>query len=574
MLNRERMQAVATAEKVKAENGLIAQTAFSFIPQSPTPRQKLFLDLKDALEVFYGGAAGGGKSSALLMAALEYVDVPGYAALLMRRTYADLSKPGALMDRAHQWLQGKAHWSDKTKTWTFPSGATLTFGYLDTENDKYQYQSSEFQFIGFDELSQFTLTQFTYLYSRLRRLKNSDVPVRMRAGSNPGGQGAAWVKERYIPDNFTPEDAIKEKIWRKDGEDEETGETIIRYFIPARIDDNPHLDQAEYELSLRELDPVTRAQLRRGDWQISVRGDILYMWDERYHVITWSQFEKVFGSRHIPFHWKLGIFQDWGATPEHPCATGWFATAAQNTSNVNGVRMAGAVFHYRSLVVHTKTAREVKKLIRDAMTPHNEISRTELWKMSHERLSERLEYWKIDETTDYALPFSNWQTGKTRGVEQLKNALTIRETDKPNPFNPDLFGHPSLYIIVDDNERFNPQTDAGMVRIRQEAPAYKWATPKSGEAPATLVPYALFNDAMDYAREAAVNYFPTLADFTREEKIEMAMPDSLKVDIIGAMPTQDMRDLASQARLMERKKIEKRMDAPVRSAASGLLRRR
>src|SRR5882757_1647282 len=114
-----------------------------FCPQIPTERQKLFLSLSDEREVFYGGAAAGGKSSALLMAALEYVDVPDYAALLLRRTYADLSKPGALLDRAAQWFRGKgARWNDQKKQWTFPSGAKITFGYLESETDKYNYLST------------------------------------------------------------------------------------------------------------------------------------------------------------------------------------------------------------------------------------------------------------------------------------------------------------------------------------------------------------------------------------------------------------------------------------------------
>ena len=72
------------------------------------------------LEAFYGGAAGGGKSIALLMAALQYVDVPGYAAIIFRRSYADLSLPGALMDRAHEWLGSTdAVWHEQIKTWVF-----------------------------------------------------------------------------------------------------------------------------------------------------------------------------------------------------------------------------------------------------------------------------------------------------------------------------------------------------------------------------------------------------------------------------------------------------------------------
>src|SRR4051812_27808590 len=71
----------------------------SYCPHDPSenPKQAAFLVCPN-LEAFYGGAAGGGKSDALLAGGLEYVDVPGYAAILFRRTYADLALPGALMD--------------------------------------------------------------------------------------------------------------------------------------------------------------------------------------------------------------------------------------------------------------------------------------------------------------------------------------------------------------------------------------------------------------------------------------------------------------------------------------------
>jgi predicted phage terminase large subunit-like protein len=224
-----------------------------FIPHRPTPKQAAFL-LLNCLEAFYGGAAGGGKSDALLMAALQYVDVPGYSAILFRRTYADLSLPKALLDRAREWLSGTdAVWHDQRKEWTFPSGAQLVFGYLENDKDMYRYQSAEFQFVGFDELTQFSERQYRYLFSRLRRLKNAPVPLRMRGASNPGGIGHAWCKQRLIIE----------------------GRSAGRVFIGARLTDNPYLDQDEYRKSLANLDPVTQAQLLRGDWDIAEGGAVL-----------------------------------------------------------------------------------------------------------------------------------------------------------------------------------------------------------------------------------------------------------------------------------------------------------
>lgn len=291
-------------------------------PHSPFGRQKLFLhDLHDAREAFYGGAAGGMKSDALLQAALEYVDVPGYAALLLRRTYADLSKPGALMHRAQEWLyDSPARWNGQDHQWRFPSGSVLQFGYLETESDKLKYQSSEFQFIGFDEVTQFAESQYTYLFSRLRRpgvpcekcsqvlrrdggawihdeeqkvidcsspvpaarviaqykpsangLSVFDIPLRMRSASNPAEDHTGyWVAERFVPDDFTPDDANEPRIFWKAGKDAH-GEVVQRPFVPSRMEDNPFLDQKAYDLSLGELDEVTYEQLKKVTGRLSAR---------------------------------------------------------------------------------------------------------------------------------------------------------------------------------------------------------------------------------------------------------------------------------------------------------------
>jgi len=262
---------------VKVTEGAIKWAPW--IPHDPTKnvKQLAFL-MYTGQEALYGGAAGGGKSDALLMAALQYTDVPGYSALLLRRTYPELAKSDGLIPRSIEWLNGKGpDWHETKKLWQFPSGARLEFGHLMRTNDMYRYQSAEYNFIGFDELTTFEEDQYRYMFSRLRRLESSDVPLRMRAGSNPGGIGHDWVSQRFLVE----------------------GPASGRLFIPANLDDNPFLDKESYEHSLNELDPTTRRQLRYGDWNARRRGA---MFQRSWFPIVAEPPEKV--DRRIRF-WDL-----------------------------------------------------------------------------------------------------------------------------------------------------------------------------------------------------------------------------------------------------------------------------
>lgn len=222
-----------------------------YIPCVPSPRQGAFLAYP-TLEVGYGGAAGGGKSVALLMAALQYVQVPGYHAILIRRTFADLNLPAALIPMSHEWLAPTdARWNGQEHRWTFPSGATLSFGYCENANDIYRYQGAALAFVGFDELTQFPEHPYRYLFSRLRKRRELPVPLRFRAGFNPGGIGHDWVRARFVD-----------------------GQTDRRRFVPAKLEDNPHLDRESYEEALEQLDGVTRAQLRHGNWDVRPEGNL------------------------------------------------------------------------------------------------------------------------------------------------------------------------------------------------------------------------------------------------------------------------------------------------------------
>lgn len=234
---------------------LLVPRLTKYIPHVPEPPQQAFL-LLDQREAFYGGAAGGGKSDALLMGALQYVDIPGYNALILRRTFAELVMPEAIMARSLEWLSGTdAVWNQGEHKWTFPSGATLSFGHVQYDNDRFNYQGAAFQYIAFDELTEFTELVYRFLLSRARRPSGlgggkdtllSRVPIRVRGASNPGGLGHDWVKTRFV-DPIT---------------------SVGRPFIPAKLDDNPYLDREEYRQTLMELDPLTRKRLLDGDWSV------------------------------------------------------------------------------------------------------------------------------------------------------------------------------------------------------------------------------------------------------------------------------------------------------------------
>ena len=187
-------------ERERRKRALLELLTIPFCPFTPTATQAHFL-FDVGREALYGGAAGGGKSIAMLMAALQFTGIPDYAAIVFRRSLSDLQLPSGLISVSQGWLAGQVRWSSDEHTWRFPSGARLVFGYLDRDADKYRYQGAEFQFIGFDELTQFPEESYRYLFSRLRGPSDpgralSEVPLRMRATTNPGGEGHDWVRAR------------------------------------------------------------------------------------------------------------------------------------------------------------------------------------------------------------------------------------------------------------------------------------------------------------------------------------------------------------------------------------------
>lgn len=263
-----------------------------FCPEEPSLTQKVFLRT-NAIEALFGGAAGGGKSSALLMSALQYVDVPGYSAILFRRTFADLSLPGALMDRFKTWVDEMdgIHWNANSYVATFPSGARISFGYLNNTNDYLRYKGSEFQFIGMDEVTEIRESDYRYLFSRLRRPASgplSQVPLRMRAASNPAPN---WVRQRFIIEGL------------------EKG----RIFVPSKLTDNPGIDADSYRQALQALDPIERRRLEEGDWWSTTLGTMFER--ESVVIIDNSDIPEVTSAARAVRFWDLAATEPSQSTP-------------------------------------------------------------------------------------------------------------------------------------------------------------------------------------------------------------------------------------------------------------------
>jgi hypothetical protein len=261
----------------------------------------------DADECLYGGAAGGGKSDALLAEALRDCDRPGFRALLLRRTFPELKM--SLIDRSHALYGGRGIYNEAQHTWNFPSGARITFGHVKDDKAVHRYQSAAFAYIGFDELTSFTQYQYEYMVSRNRN--TSGIFNRMRAATNPGGLGHVWVKKRWI-DRLDP----FELRWfvRRDDRDIEVEEgdedARSRQFIPAKVSDNPSLMRADpgYMARLKALPDKDRKMLLDGRWDVAFEGLVYDEFDITRNVISpipipadWMRFRAIDFGYNNPF---------------------------------------------------------------------------------------------------------------------------------------------------------------------------------------------------------------------------------------------------------------------------------
>lgn len=341
----------------EADKSVSEQLDFNAIEQAFTDREVIFSPnpgpqteflAASEREVLFGGAAGGGKSQALLADPLRYFGVPAFNGLLLRRTNDELRELVWKSQELYPQAYPGAKWQEKKSQWTFPSGARLWMTYLERPEDVMRYQGQAFSWIGWDELTQHP-TPFAYLYmlSRLRTT-DPDLPLCVRSTTNPGSSGHGWVKKMFIDPapsgkSFDATDLDTGKVLTYPEGHKKAGQALFkRRFIPSKLSDNPYLsDDGVYEANLLSLPEAQRRQLLEGDWTIAEGAAFS---EFRVHQHTCEPFD-------IPPEWRRFRSCDYGYSSHS--AVHWYAIDPNFET----------LYVYRELYVSKHTGRDLSKAV-------------------------------------------------------------------------------------------------------------------------------------------------------------------------------------------------------------------
>ncbi len=237
----------------------------------------------------------------------------------------------------------------KLPAWTFPSGAKYAFGQCQNEVDKYNYQGKEFHYLGFDQVEEFTESQYLFLIAQ-NRTSDRNIKCYIRSSANPGGVGHAWVKKRFIESLKAHEIRYFKRVNDDDMEcakDDPSG--ISRSFVPASVYDNPSIIQNDpnYVRRLEQLNELDKQALLYGNWEV-FKGQFFKMWRRYLHV------------KEIPInpHFRKFLSLDYGY--QAPSSVGWWQ-----------VDYDGNLHRYRELYKEGLTYEELAKEVRKR-TPDNE----------------------------------------------------------------------------------------------------------------------------------------------------------------------------------------------------------
>lgn len=333
------------------------------IKPQPGP-QEMFLGTPADIAI-YGGAAGGGKSFALLMEPLRHVAKGEFKAVIFRRTSKQVKNEGGLWDASaalYGTIGGRAKESELS--WKFPSGASISFGHLEHEKNKYDWQGSELAFIGFDELTHFTESQFFYLLSRNRSTGRARPYVRGTCNPDADSWVADFIRWWIDPETGYPvpersgqlrwfvrdEDSL---IW---GDDKRALELAYAgqvaksvTFIAASIENNQILTERDpgYRANLAALSSVDRERLLKGNWKIRPAAGA-YFRRSWFSLVPMAPVEarRVRGWDLAASQREVGVSPDW-------------------TAGVRLARDAGGVFYVEHVERLQGTPNEVERAIRN-----------------------------------------------------------------------------------------------------------------------------------------------------------------------------------------------------------------
>lgn len=334
---------------MKQENTVIWQ---------PQPRQAEFMS-RPEYEVLYGGAAGGGKSDAIIAEALRQVDNPNYRAIIFRKTYPQCRELIIKSIRIYSAAYPKASYNGSEHYWKFPSGAKIYFGSMPNSTAYLQYQGLSYSYIAFDELTHFTQEEYEYMISR-NRADGEGLRVYIRATANPGGIGHGWVKQRFITsaEPNTPY-IVKSTVTDNSGKKIEVSRS--RIFIPSSVFDNEALlaNDPGYLANLALLPEAKKKALLYGDWD-SYEGQVFTEFRNNPDGYATRLNTHVIDPFPIPNTWRRYRTFDFGYS--RPFAVQWWA-----------IDYDGRAYLYRQLYGCTETAntglkwqpRDIAKKIRE-----------------------------------------------------------------------------------------------------------------------------------------------------------------------------------------------------------------
>lgn len=337
---------------------------------------------------------------------------------------------------------------------------------------------------------------------------------------------------------------------------------------------HPFKTKEWYEGQKLDMTPAQVAQELDIDYEGSQEGRIYPEFNEVYHVITQSEFMAAFpdakdknGNFKVPAGSHVGMGQDWGSSEgdAHKNMILWFFVLKQNSVTTKGIDLSGSVFIFHEHRVKARStvrmcANYIKEYERSVhIDPRYMSDRL----MSHEAKSERDTY-----SQEHSLDFRAWSTDLNAGIAQVKDYLELHAFHQPHPFReytreedfPEvkpIMGRPRLFLIVDDDQgslqfdetmgRWNvtaPEDDEGLYWTRFEFPLFH--NPEEDESSnkptKRLKPVKKQDDAMDVVRCVAATFFPPIGKLTVAEKVELAMPEHLKMhNIMKESPEEKSR---------------------------------